>query len=94
MARVRMVTRTVYATVCECLCMNTDTAEVIKKEFILTGDVDAKDRLKLLKKTYEKDSLVIAKIIAVRTEETLYGMPETDFIKLAKVLPPRGTKEE
>ena len=93
MARVRMVTRTVYATVCECLCMNTDTAEVSKHEFILTGDVDEKDRLKLVKKTYENGSLVIAKIVSVTTKETLYGMPETEFIKLAKILPPRGTKE-
>ena len=93
MARVRMVTRTVYATVCECLCMNTDTAEVSKQEFILTGDVDEKDRLKLVKNTYENGSLVIAKIVSVTTKETLYGMPETDFIKLAKGLPPRGTKE-
>lgn len=93
MARERYVTRTVNVTVCETMCMNVETAEVQIMTYEIGGGLtDSKDLLKAIRKLYETDTLKCVAIRSVSTKEILYGMPETEFIKLARVLPPRGTK--
>lgn len=95
MARERMVTRTVILTVAEVMTVNTTTAEVQITTFEIGGGLSAdKDILKAVKKAHETDDLKIVKLNEVTTREVLYGMPESDFIRLAKVLPPRTVKDE
>lgn len=94
MARVRMVTRTVSATVCKCMAVNLESGNVETIVCTLTGEIEEGDMLKMVKKSYDSEKYMIAKIISYNVEETLYGMPEADFIKLAQKLPPRGIKEE
>ena len=93
MARERMVTRTVELSVCEVMCMNTKTAEVTIRTFEIGGGlVGEKALLKALKKLYETDTLKCVAISKVMQKEILYGMPESRFIELATILPPRGVK--
>lgn len=90
MARERMVTRTVESTVCEVMCLNTRTAEVKINTYIIGGGLtDEKSLLKAIKKLYETDEHKCVSITNTTQQETLYGMPESKFIELAQVLPPR-----
>lgn len=95
MARERMVTRTVSTTTIEVLVINIETSEVGTKHFILGLGMtkDEKSMLKASQKMMNEEAQnelwKCVAIKAVKEEETLYGMPETEFIKYAKVLPPR-----
>lgn len=93
MARERMVTRTVELSVCEVMCMNTTTAEVKINTYEIGGGLtDEKALLKAIKKLYETDDFKCVAISKVTQREILYGMPESKFIELATILPPRGAK--
>ena len=94
MARERMVTRTVEVTVVEVMCLDVTTAEVTVVSYDISGKFSTKeDVLKSLKKVYETDTYKVVAVQSTETKEILYGMSEIDFIRMAKVLPPRGTQE-
>lgn len=90
-----MVTRTVELTVCNCWCMDIDTASIIEKTFEVGGGLtEEKQLLKAIQKQHETDSFKVVTLEKVCTIEILYGMPEAQFIELATILPPRGTKQD
>lgn len=102
-----MVTRTIITTRATCLCLDTETAEPFNT--IVTVPRTYKDNEALLKavkkeveragitapdgNTYYGEPIVVAKIVGFTEIETLYGMTESEFLSIAKVLPPRGTKQ-
>lgn len=95
MAREKMVTRTIISTTVEVLVINIETAEVGTKSFVL-GQNMVKDEKTMLNNAQammnEQAGNNLWKCVAVKhiiEEETLYGMTEQDFLKYAKVLPPR-----
>ena len=91
MARQRMVTRTVEVNKFSVMTLNTDTAEVRVIDYTL-GAIDKNaDAMKILKKSYETDTLKLCAITEHTSETLLYGMPEEDFIYHAKILPARGS---
>ena len=95
MARERMVTRTVELTIAEVMCLDTKTAEVSIKSFEIGGGLtDEKAILKAVKKLHETDTFKCVSLQDINVQEILYGMPEVEFIKYAKVLPPRTKTEE
>lgn len=94
MARQRMVTRTIEQTTVEVMTLNVTTAEVSIKEYTIGGTYTDTELLKKLKKLFETDEIKLVHIENQKTEELLLGMTEEDFIRLATVLPPRGTKKE
>ena len=87
--REKMITRTVTATVATVMGVEISTAKAFTEEITLTGSF--KDNADLLKAIKKQDSSekVYATIISTKEQETLYGMPESEFMKYAKVLPPR-----
>ena len=88
----RMVTRTVTAINVTVMGIDTTTAQVVTEVKTLTGTYkDNADMLKAIKKLYD-GNVVYACIVSAETVETLYGMPESEFMKYAKVLPPRNVK--
>lgn len=90
-----MVTRTVVVTSVEVMCLNVETASVEIKTFDVSGVfADNDTALKAIKKVYETDTFKCVAVQGMTENEVLYGIPEIEFIKLAKVLPPRGTKSE
>lgn len=91
MSRVRMVTRTVSVTTVAVMCVTVSTATVSTETYTLSGMLDNGAALSAIKKQYETDDFKPTAVIKSKTSELLYGMPETEFIKLAKILPPRGT---
>ena len=94
MARERMVTRTVELSVCETMCMDVNTAEVKVMFYEIGGGITDKNALlKAIKKLYETDTFKCVTITTITTKEILYGMPESEFIALAKILPNRTTNK-
>lgn len=94
MARERMVTRTVVTTMADVLVINIETAETATKSFVLTQNMvkDEKTMLNNSQVMLEKECGEMWKTVAIKNvkeKETLYGMTEQDFLKYAKVLPPR-----
>lgn len=91
MARTRMVTRTVKATIANVLCANAETGECFNQEYILTGKFNSdKEMNKAIDNAETDENIVRVKVVDVAVEEQLYGMPETEFIKYAKPI----TKEQ
>ena len=86
----KMVTRTVVKTNCEIMCLNIDSAQVIVKNFTVSGKYDNEnDLLKTCQNLFETDNFKLVHISEFSEEEVLLGMPESKFIELAEVLPPR-----
>lgn len=95
MARERMFTRTISTTTIDVLVINIETSEVGTKHFVL-GQNMVKDEKTMLNNAQvmlnTETGNELWKCVAVKNvkeEEALYGMPESDFIKYAKILPPR-----
>ena len=94
MARQRMVTRTVDVTRAEVMTLDVSNADVFTTVYEVNGIFKDNDSiLKAVKKLYETETFKCVAVTGVETVERLYGMLESEFIKIAKVLPPR-TKNE
>ena len=89
MARKRMVTRTIVQTNAEVMCLNVITAEVSINTYTIGGSYDSSSLLKALKDIFETDELKLVTIQGYTEAEILLGMDEDEFIRFAKVLPPR-----
>ena len=95
MARERMITRTVSTTTIDVLVINIESAEVDTKSFVLGQNMtkDEKTMLNNAQKMLDDETgTSLWKCVAIKNikeEETLYGMTEQDFLRYAKVLPPR-----
>lgn len=95
MARIRMVTRTVKSTVATVMCLDTQAAQAVNKDYEISGVYpDSEKLLKALQAEYETETLKLVHIVSSFEAEQLYGMPENEFMMYAKKLPPRGTSSE
>lgn len=90
MARKRMVTRTVMQTTAEVMAIDVTTAEVQVHTYDIGGQYNDEELLKKLQKLFQTDTLKFVHIESQTCKEVLLGMNEEDFIRLAKVLPPRN----
>lgn len=95
MARVPQVTRTIQTTKAKIMCLDVEKGEPFMQEITLPRTYkDDKSILKQAEKEIGTDTVKVVHVVESTVEETLYGMTEQEFIKFAKVLPPRGTNEE
>lgn len=95
MARERMVTRTVNEYEVTTLCVNVKTTECGYNTVRISGTIPTEKILSYIQKHFDDENVKTVSIVGTVSRETLYGMPEAEFIKLAKVLPPRtGNTEE
>lgn len=94
MARERMVTRTITVTTYSVLGINLDTQKAETRTAEISGGVDAKTAEKLVREYYANTPFAIALISPANTIDVLYGMPESEFIKFAKPLPPRSSNDD
>ena len=94
MARERMITRTVFTTNYNVMVVNMENESVENISIsIPSGDaLTDKTREKAIKAMIPEGKTFVT-ITGETTSETLYGMTEAEFIRLARVLPPR-TKTE
>ena len=94
MARIPMVTRTIPTTIVTIFCVNTEDRSTFEQTITLprTYKDDAK-LMKAVEKALDGEPIKAVTIINQEVKETHYGMTEQEFIKNAKVLPPRSTNE-
>lgn len=94
MSRERMVTRTVFSTNYNVMVvdMESKSVETITVTIPSADTMTYKAREKAIK-TMIPEGKTFVTITGETTSETLYGMTEAEFIRLARVLPPR-TKTE
>lgn len=93
MRKEKLITRTITVTTAEIMCLDTETANVEIVTAELMGKVDKETALKMYKVTAETDTFKAVACQTVNYSEQLYGMTEKEFIKHAKILPPRKTAE-
>lgn len=92
MARVPMVTRTITTTKANVLCLDIVAGEPFNEVVVLPRTYkDDKALMKQVSKVIDNEQRKAVHIVDKEEVETLYGMTEQEFIKLAKELPPRGT---
>ena len=90
MRKEKMVTRTVTKTNCEIMCMDITNAQVVVKDFTIGGKFNSENELlKTCQELFDTDTFKLVKVSEFSEEEVLLGMPESRFIELAEVLPPR-----
>ena len=94
MARKRMVTRTVEQTTAQVMALDVTTAEVQVRTYDIGGNYTNEELIKKLQQLFNTDTLILVHIESQTCNEVLLGMDEEDFIRLAKVLPPRTTNKE
>lgn len=94
MARKRMVTRTVEQTTAQVMTLDVITAEVQVRTYDIGGRYTDEELLKKLQKLFQTDTLKLVHIESQDCKEVLLGMEEEEFIRLAKVLPPRNANKE
>ena len=94
MARERMVTRTVFSINYNVMVVNmkSKSVESISVTIPSADTMTDKAREKAIKAMIPEGKTFVT-ITGETTSETLYGMTEAEFIRLARVLPPR-TKTE
>ena len=84
MARKRVVSRTIKATKCVALCVDTETTEISNKTVMLSGTFeDEKAMLKAAQKQIDTDTFKAVSVSAHDIVEKLYKMDEAKFMELA-----------
>lgn len=99
MARERMVTRTIVTREVNFKKYNLEGGNIELDKMVFGVNVTLKDNTQIIALINEKlheigQNATCVMIDSVEEKETLYGMTEEDFIRLAKVLPPRGADAE
>lgn len=94
MARKRMITRTIEQTTAHVMTLDVTTAEVQIKDYTIGGRYSGEELLKKLQKIFQTDTLKLVHVESQECEEVLLGMEEEEFIRLAKVLPPRNVGKD
>lgn len=92
MARKRMITRTIMQTSADVMTLDVTTAEVRVRPYGIGGQYTDDELLKKLQGIFQTDTLKLVHIESNTCKEVLLGMDEEEFIRLAKVLPPRTNK--
>lgn len=88
MARTPMITRTIQTTKANVLCLNIVEGEPFNQVVTLPRTYkDEKSLMKQVELAINTDSVKAVHVVDTMVEETLYGMPEADFIAIAKPLP-------
>lgn len=94
MARKRMITRTVEQTTAQVMTLDVTTAEVQVRPYDIGGQYNDEELLNKLQSLFQTDNLKLVHIESQTCKEVLLGMDEEDFIRLAKVLPPRTKNKD
>lgn len=87
--RTRMVTRTVKFNEVECMAVNTnpEVPEIIKISVSVSGSLEGKALEKTVKNLVEsREGIKYVSITGMTATEQIYGMPEEEFLKYAKIV--------
>ena len=89
-----MITRTIQTTKANVLCLNIVEGEPFNQVVTLPRTYkDEKSLMKQVEIAINTDSVKAVHVVDTYVEETLYGMPEADFIAVAKPLPRKESSD-
>ena len=98
MARKRMITRTIKVTVVTVLGLSSESESARSVHYTIPGvftkvtdgkvDFDYDKLLKVVKKRYDSEEFTNVKVVGAKQYTKLYGIPEEEFIRVAKELFP------
>ena len=84
MKKEKVITRTVFVTVCSVVGVNLKDNAIVNEELEVIGVYTASALLDEVKEQYETPNFKIAAITDVRQEQRLYEMTEKDFVRMGK----------
>lgn len=96
MKKEKLITRTIITTKVNAKFFNLKDEAVFNSEVIYTGKLDEKEAKKACMETIENNpncGYTFIKINYLETIEKLYGVTESEFMAIAKELPPRKANE-
>lgn len=103
MARKRMITRTIKVTEVTVLGLSFESESARSVHYTIPGvftkvangkvDFDYDKLLKVVKKRYDSEDFTHVKVVGAKQYAKLYGIPEEDFINVAKELYPNSSSE-
>ena len=95
MRKEKLITRTIYLTDFQIMVANT-TDRTVSTTCCTIPSADSMNEKQLNKAIADQlpENTVLVMIENQTVREQLYGMTEQDFMKYAKVMSPRSTKEE
>ena len=103
MARKRMVTRTIKVTEVTVLGLSSESESARSVHYTIPGvftkvndgkvDFDYDKLLKVVKKRYDSEDFTNVKVVSAKQYAKLYGIPEEEFVKVAKELYPNSFSE-
>lgn len=85
----KLITRTITTTDVEILCVNTETAEVSKQIFAVSGEQTDEDVILTEVKAKNPGVIVPVKVLNTFVRSALYGITEEEFLHYATALPDR-----
>ena len=95
MKKEKMITRTINSTKAQVMQVNVKTATVEMVNVEVAGKYeDLSELLKAVQAQYDTEERKSVTVVTFEDVETLYGMPESVFMKYAEVLPPRKVYEK
>ena len=103
MARKRMITRTIKVTEVTVLGLSSEFEPARSVHYTIPGvftkvtdgkvDFDYDKLLKVVKKRYDSEYFTHVKVVGAKQYAKLYGIPEEEFIRVAKELYPKSFSE-
>ena len=103
MARKRMITRTIKVTEVTVLGLSSESESARSVYYTIPGvftkvingkvDYDYDKLLKVVKKRYDSEEFTNVKVVGAKQYAKLYGIPEEEFIRVAKELYPSSFSE-
>ena len=82
----KLITRTITSTDVEILCVNTETAEVSKQNFVVSGAQTDEDVILTEVKAKNPGVVVPVKVLNTFVRSALYGITEEEFLHYATAL--------
>ena len=84
---VRMVTRTIKSTIITALYFDLDTMQTVTDDILITGkELTVEQATDIMNKGSYNGSRKFLKVTGISVSTINYGMPETEFIRRAKVI--------
>ena len=88
-----MVTRSIKGTKVTVMCVDTTGAHTFEKEYIVKNKYSTDEKLmNYIRKTYDTDTVKNITLTGKEEVVKLYGVPEDEFVAMAKELDPETRK--
>lgn len=93
MKKEKLITRTMVTTHVNVIMYDVSEKATFEMPHNIVGKVSVNDALEILHDTFDTDTLKVVMISTMDYVEKLYGVTESEFMAIAKELPPRKNNE-